>query len=98
DPRGLSAFSPERRQIAISLGTSALCQEPTLARSLDHFVRSRLYDQRDCDVENLGGLEIDDQLELHRLAHGYFSGLCAFYNLVHDRRSQSIPLRQEVPI
>src|SRR5262245_44622637 len=51
---------------------------PTLARSLDYFVRSRLHDQRDGDVESLGGLEIDDQLELHRLAHRYLSGICAF--------------------
>jgi hypothetical protein len=57
---------------------SALACRMTLARSLDHFVRGHLHDQWDCDVESLGGLEVDDQLELHRLGHGYVSGLCAF--------------------
>jgi hypothetical protein len=70
-------FAPKAdKRVDVSL--SPLCQKPTLARSLDHLVRSHLHDQRDCDVENLGGLEIDDQLELHRLAHGYLSRLCAF--------------------
>jgi hypothetical protein len=37
----------------------------------------------DCEAKGLGGLEVDDQLELHGLLHGQVSGLGPLGDLVH---------------
>ena len=42
--------------------------------------------RRDRQAEGLGGLEVDDQLELRRLLDGQVGGLGAFQDLVHVER------------
>ena len=50
---------------------------------LDHLVRLEEERRRDREPEHPGGLEIDDQLELHGLLHRQVRRLGALQNLVH---------------
>ena len=50
---------------------------------LDHLIRPLQERRRDRQPEGLGGLEVDDQLELRRLLHGQVGGLGTFQNLVY---------------
>ena len=50
---------------------------------MDHLVRPRQHRRRDRQPEGLGGLEVDDQLELGRLLDGQIPGLRTLENLVH---------------
>jgi len=45
---------------------------------LDHLIRPLQERRRERQTEGLGGLEIDDQLELRRLLEGEIGGLGAF--------------------
>src|SRR5262249_22268517 len=47
----------------------------------NHLIRSRQYIRRNCQADLLGGLEIDHELELHRLLHGEIGGLGSFQDL-----------------
>jgi hypothetical protein len=49
-----------------------------LSVSLNHLVRSRQHVWRNREADLLGGLEIDDELELLRLLHGKSAGLAPF--------------------
>ena len=51
--------------------------------SADHLIRLQEERWGDGEAERLGGLEIDHQLEFHRLLHGQVARLGAFQNLVH---------------
>src|SRR5437016_13439184 len=53
--------------------------------SLNYFIRPVQYRLRNRQPDLLGGLEVDDQLELLRLLDRQFGGLSAFQNLVHIR-------------
>src|ERR1051325_4630983 len=46
----------------------------------DNPIRPEQQRRRDGEAERLGGLEVDDELELRRLLDGEISGLCAFEN------------------
>ena len=61
----------------------------------DYLVRQEQERRRDGDPECLGGLQVDDQLELHGLLHGQVRGLGALQNLVHigGSAAQSSPSR-----
>jgi hypothetical protein len=64
------------------------CQEETHASqqctsSLDHLVGAREHRWRHFQTKRLGGLDVDNQLELRRLLNGEIAGLGAFENLVH---------------
>src|SRR5712692_3896223 len=48
------------------------------SRLLDHLVRLEEERRGDREAERLGGLEIDDELELHRPFHRQVGGLRAF--------------------
>ena len=50
--------------------------------SLDHVIRPLQERLRDLQPEGLGGLEVDDQLELCGLLDGQVGGLGAFEDLV----------------
>ena len=67
------------------LPTEALSEKSLLHQSpsLDYPIRSRQHVRRYRQADLLGGLEIDDQLELRRLLDGKIGGLGAFQNLVH---------------
>src|SRR5262249_53235630 len=47
------------------------------------FVRSRQHIRRNRQIDLLGGFEIDDELELHRLLDGEIRRLGTFENFVH---------------
>src|SRR2546425_3184918 len=51
---------------------------------LDHLIRLKEEDRWDGNVERLGRLEIDDQLEFRGLLHRQVARLGAFENLVHE--------------
>src|SRR5712692_5833517 len=53
------------------------------ARSLNYLVRPPQQRRRDRQAEGLGGLAVDDQLELRRLLDGQVGGLSAAQDLVH---------------
>jgi hypothetical protein len=48
----------------------------------DHFVGNGEHAWRDCEAERLGGLHVDDQLELGWQLHRKFGGLVAFENAI----------------
>ena len=52
------------------------------ARLLDHLIGQEEQRGGYRQPERLGGLEVDDQLELQRLLHGQLRGLGAFEDLV----------------
>src|SRR5262245_14618554 len=54
-----------------------------LMPSLDDLIRPRQQRRRDCQPESLGGLEIDDQLELGGLLDGEITGLGPLKDLVY---------------
>src|SRR5207244_3091731 len=56
---------------------------------MDHLVRPLHQRRRDRQPEGLGGLEVDDQVELGRLLHGQVGGLGALEDLVHVGRGAS---------
>src|SRR5207253_9102801 len=53
------------------------------AHLLDHLIRLEEERRGDGEAERLGGLEVDDELELHRLLHGQVRRLGTVQNLVH---------------
>src|SRR5262252_6908692 len=60
----------------------------------EHLVRLDEVRRRDGEVEGLGRLEVDDQLELRGLLHWQVGGLGAFQDLVYVERGTA----QEVGI
>src|SRR6266498_2998510 len=62
---------------------------------LDHLVRSRQNVGRNREADLLGGLQVDDELELRRLLHRQIGGLGSLQYLVHirtARRNKSVKL------
>src|SRR5262249_56018968 len=55
------------RRAARRGGSRSDCPRMRVGRSLDHLIRPRQQRRRDRQAERLGGLEVDDQLELGRL-------------------------------
>jgi hypothetical protein len=66
------------------LQNDAMGQERTHASrqtaSLDHFVGAAKHRKRHADPKRFGGLQIDDQLNLHCLLNRQVGGLVAFEN------------------
>src|SRR5262249_4839583 len=69
--------SPHRR------GADATICRAWKTESFNHVVGGHLHDQRHREAERLGGLEIDDQLELSRLQYGQVRRLLPFENPPH---------------
>ena len=60
-------------------------------RSLfDDLIRPRQHLGRNRQADLLGGLEVDDELELRRLLDRQVSGLCTLQDLVHVDRSAPV--------
>src|SRR5262249_3272856 len=68
------------------------------ARSLEHLVRQEQECRGERDPEGLGGLEVEDQLELRGLLHGQINGRSAFEDFVHVRGSTSMESLEARPI
>ena len=51
--------------------------------SLDHFIGPHEHRRWDRQAQSLGGLKVDDQLELRRLLYWEIGGFGAFQNLVN---------------
>src|SRR5712691_1381830 len=64
----------------------------------DHLVRQEEECRRESEAERLGGLEVDDQLELGGLLDGEVPRLGAFQDAVHIVRSTAKHLRKARPI
>ena len=64
---------------------NALCPWPFAHcwLSFNDLIRPRQHIRRNRQADLLRRLQIDDELELHRLLHGEISGLAAFQYLVH---------------
>src|SRR5437667_12831567 len=60
------------------------------ARSLDHPVRAQEDRLRERDAEGLGGLEVNDRLELGRLFDGQIPGPRALENPVNVTRGTAV--------
>src|SRR5258707_15544723 len=58
--------------------------------SLDHLIRPLQERRWNRQAEGLGGLEVDDQLELRRLLDGQVAGFCTLENPVHVHSSAPI--------
>ena len=87
DPRSVSSSrwwtgaAPRRR--AARRGAPPPYQPGTCGgRSLDQFIRPPQQRRRDREAEGLGGLEVDDQLELRRLFDGEVGGPRALQDFV----------------
>ena len=71
---------PQKRTSGLSRGMSALCHKRTLPTSFDDLVGNSHHARWNGEAKRLGGLEINDQLELRRLQHGQVGGLLALEN------------------
>src|SRR5215471_8823602 len=77
---------------------SALCQKRTLARLLDHLVGAHKEGLWDLQAHSLRGLQIHDQLELHRHLHRKIGRLCPTKNLVDVGCGLTIRVGGDVPV
>ena len=64
----------------------------------DESTRPRQHLRRYPQADLLGGLEIDDKLELHRLLDRKFAGWGAFQNPVHKIRHAPVAVRFVRPV
>src|SRR6266850_7458581 len=73
-------------------------------RSLDHLICPLPERRRDREAEGLGGLEVDNQIELGRLLDRKIGGLRTFANLGHirggmsDNVCETRPVRHKSPL
>src|SRR6266511_5948084 len=66
--------------------------ERRAAASVNDLIRPQEYRLRDRQPERLGGLSIDDQLELRRLLHREVSRVRPFQDLVHINGGAAIEI------
>src|SRR6266478_7186537 len=79
-PHGLP-FSSANLQTRGAQPRTALTKPPF--SWIDHLIRPLQERRREREAEGLGGLEVDDQLELRRPLDGQVAGLRTLANLVH---------------
>src|SRR5262247_4141899 len=66
--------------------------------SFDHLIRPLQERRRDREAESLGGLEVDDQLELNGLFDRKVGGFGALQDLVDIGRGAAEEIREACPI
>src|SRR5215472_1506448 len=87
---GRSQLTAPRRRAARRGGRRPKCRGTPAASLLDHLIRPQEERLRDRQSEGLGGLEVDDELELGGLLYREVAGLRPLQNLVHVCRSAPI--------
>ena len=69
-----------------------------MRNSFDHLVSTRLHDQRHCQAERLRRLEIDGQLEFHRLLDRQVGRLFPFENALGVAAGEAIGIGNTRPV
>ena len=77
---------------------SALGHKRTFAKLFDHLIGNQQKVARDRQAEDLGRLQVDDQLELRRELYGHFRGLGAFQDFVQINRGRAVEIVKVRPI
>src|SRR5216684_4444636 len=80
-PAALSAPAAPRRRAPRRGGSQPECRGTFGGPSLDHLIRPQQERLRDCQAKGLGGLEVDDQLELGGLLDREVAGFRTPENL-----------------
>ena len=89
---------PLEHQLAVAdLDRDARLDQTTPRRSFDDLIRPQHQRRRDREAECLGGLQIDDEVELTGLLDWKITGLCAFDDLVHVVSHASHDVRELAP-
>src|SRR5262245_1568582 len=89
---------PPRLSETVRLWSAATRVMRQRAALSDHLIRLEEERRRDSEVEGLGGLEIDDQLEFRGLLYGQVSRLGAFEDLIDKSCGTLVMVRQAWPI
>ena len=95
----LFPLKPNARGSPRAFGWASPC-----ARLLDHLVRLEQERRRDREAQGLGGLQVDDEFELHRPLHRQVPGLGVWYltryadclAVLRDRRAGNDTRKSEV--
>ena len=96
-PLGRQRSAPYHGTLRLGVGSRRPLSPPAQmpgARLLDDLVRQDQQGRRYRNPKGLGGLEVNDELELQGLFHGQVSWLRPFENLVHVGGGAPVPLPQ----
>ena len=72
----------QKQTCAVHKPMSALCQKRTFRHSFDHLVGAGEHCRRNCEIQCLGGLEIDHQLVFGRRLHREVGRLLALEDAI----------------
>ena len=82
----------------LSRDSAALAVSERGAGSLDHLVGAEEERLRDGEAKRLGGLEVDQQLELRRLLDRQVGGLRTLQNSTSERPEASVSIGKNWPV
>jgi hypothetical protein len=78
----MAEATQERKLLGVG-STAVFGWASPCARLLDHLVRLEQERRRDREAQGLGGLQVDDEIELHRPLHRQVPWLGAFRDAIH---------------